>query len=258
MTVEIILTTAGSDLGPFDLYSDVDGYTTAFESGISKATLEAGYTSNLVPTGTTIIRVMSVGEFCDNYIDLAVTTTTTTSTSTSTSTTTSTTSTTTSTSSTTTTTTTINPFFEVYQLIRCVTCVDQPAVAYALIPTGSFSIGDVLETSEGFCWSLAGTAINTPTVVAIWAPGSIIDCTTCASSMPPRGCPDTDSCNEYQFDNGEIGTTPEISYIDCDGNPQTHIATFGTSFVCGRKITSIDPYDSIVYIYNNGTDAGCL
>lgn len=106
MTVEIILTTAGSDLGPFDLYSDVDGYTTAFESGISKTTLEAGYTSNLVPTGTTIIRVMSVGEFCDNYIDLAVTTTTTTSTSTSTSTTTSTTSTTTSTSSTTTTTTT--------------------------------------------------------------------------------------------------------------------------------------------------------
>ena len=82
MTVTITLTIAGSDTGPFNLYSDVDGYTSAFETGVSKAALLAGYTSTLVPNGTTIIRVMSNSEFCTNYIDIPVvpcpTTTTTT------------------------------------------------------------------------------------------------------------------------------------------------------------------------------------
>jgi hypothetical protein len=82
MTVTITLTLAGSDTGPFNLYSDVDGYVSAFETGVSKAALLAGYTSTLVPNGTTIIRVMSNSEFCTNYIDIPVvpcpTTTTTT------------------------------------------------------------------------------------------------------------------------------------------------------------------------------------
>lgn len=52
MTVLITLTLAGSDTGPFDLYSNADGYTTAFETGISRAALIAGYTSNLAPIGT--------------------------------------------------------------------------------------------------------------------------------------------------------------------------------------------------------------
>ncbi len=90
-TVLITLTTAGASTGPFNLYSDLDGYTSAFETGVSKAALVAGYTSTVVPTGTTIVRVMSTGT-CTNYIDLPVSgITTTTSTSTSTSTTTSTT-----------------------------------------------------------------------------------------------------------------------------------------------------------------------
>lgn len=94
MTVYIQLTTAGTNTGPFNLFSNVDGFTTAFESGVAKSALVAGYTSALVPNGTTTIRVQSVGA-CTNYIDIVIDATTTT--------------TTTSTGPTTTTTTTVTP-----------------------------------------------------------------------------------------------------------------------------------------------------
>jgi hypothetical protein len=83
-TVTITLTSAGSDSGPFNLYSNVDGYTTAFAFSVPKASLLAGYTSVVVPDLTTTIRMLSVG-ICTNYIDVnvsGITTTTTTSTST--------------------------------------------------------------------------------------------------------------------------------------------------------------------------------
>lgn len=84
MTVTITLTTAGADTGPFNLYSDVDGFVSAFETGVSKLALLAGYTTSLVPNGTTTIRVMSANELCTNYIDIIIngecTTTTTTTT----------------------------------------------------------------------------------------------------------------------------------------------------------------------------------
>lgn len=111
MTVLITLTTAGVDSGPFDLYSDLDGYISAFESGVSKASLLAGYSSALVPDYTNTIRVKSNGT-CVNYIDIILTTTTTTSTSSTTTTTTTvapTTTTTTATPTTTTTTTSAPP-----------------------------------------------------------------------------------------------------------------------------------------------------
>jgi hypothetical protein len=82
MDILITLTTAGTDTGPFDLYSDVDGYTAAFETGVSKAALLTGYGTSLAPVGTTIVRVQSTG-LCTNYIDITLvfpTTTTTTST----------------------------------------------------------------------------------------------------------------------------------------------------------------------------------
>ena len=106
ITVSITLTLAGVDTGPtFDLFSNVDSYAVAFETGISKAELEAGYISTIVPDGTTTIRVYSGGT-CETYVDLnIITSTTTTSTSTSTTTTT----TTSNTTSTTTTTTTATP-----------------------------------------------------------------------------------------------------------------------------------------------------
>ena len=95
MTVLITLTTAGSSTGPFSLYSNVDSYSTPFVTGVSRSSLLAGYTSTVVPNGTTIVRVMSTGT-CTNYTDISVVPCTTT--------------TTTSTSSTTTTTTTALPY----------------------------------------------------------------------------------------------------------------------------------------------------
>ena len=100
MTVLITLTLAGSDTGPFNLYSDENGYTTPFQTGIAKSLLVAGFTTGTVPDGTSIIRVTSEG-VCGNHIDLNIignTTTTTTSTSS------------TSSTSTTSSTTTPNPY----------------------------------------------------------------------------------------------------------------------------------------------------
>ena len=79
MTVLITLTVAGADSGPFNLYSNLDGFTAAFESGVSKASLLAGYPSALVPDYTTTIRVKSDG-VCVNYIDILLESTTTTTT----------------------------------------------------------------------------------------------------------------------------------------------------------------------------------
>lgn len=110
-TVIITLTVAGLDTGPFSLYSDVDGYVTPFETGVTKPSLLVGYVSTLVPDAATIIRVKSVNELCTNYIDLTIPTTTTTTSSTTT-----TPPTTTSTTTGTPTTTTTTTVFE------CVDC----------------------------------------------------------------------------------------------------------------------------------------
>ena len=93
----------GGDAGPFNLYSNIDGYVVPFATNISAAALIAGYTALLVPDGTTTIKVQSIG-VCTNFVNAQVNlippTTTTTSSSTSTS------------SSTTTTTTTEVPLEE--------------------------------------------------------------------------------------------------------------------------------------------------
>ena len=80
MTVLITLTTIGTDCSLFDIYSDVDGFLSAFETDVPKASLSAGFSSANVPDGTTIIRVKAKG-VCTNYKDInlsAMTTTTTT------------------------------------------------------------------------------------------------------------------------------------------------------------------------------------
>ena len=87
LSVTIIIS-APSGSGPFDIYSDADGYASPFETGVSKVALEAGYTSTLVPDGASIVRVKSDNVLCSNYIDLSFGTTTTTSTSSTTTTTT--------------------------------------------------------------------------------------------------------------------------------------------------------------------------
>ena len=93
MTILITLTTVGIDCSTFDIYSNVDGFLSAFETDVPKTSLSAGFSSANVPDGTTIIRVKAKG-LCSNYIDLNLEgspiTTTTTSSSSSTTTTTST------------------------------------------------------------------------------------------------------------------------------------------------------------------------
>lgn len=81
MTVLITLTTAGADSGPFNLYTNLDGYVTAFATGLSKSALLAGYSSAAVPDFTTTIRVKSTGN-CVNYIDIPLVSPTTTTTTT--------------------------------------------------------------------------------------------------------------------------------------------------------------------------------
>ena len=90
MTILITLTTIGTDCSLFDIYSNTDGFVSAFETDVPKASLSAGFSSANVPDGTTIIRVKAKG-VCTNYKDINlsnVTTTTTTSSSSTTTTTT--------------------------------------------------------------------------------------------------------------------------------------------------------------------------
>lgn len=99
MTALITLTVAGIETGPFDLYSNLNGFSSPFAVNISKSSLQSGYTTSSVPDYTSIVRVKSKG-ICVNYTDIVlapyVPTTTSSTTSTPTTTTTSSTSTTTS------------------------------------------------------------------------------------------------------------------------------------------------------------------
>lgn len=70
MNIYILLTSVGSDAGPFNIYSDVNGYTSAFATNVSSASLLLGYPA-IAPNGTTIVRLRSIGE-CTNFIDVSV------------------------------------------------------------------------------------------------------------------------------------------------------------------------------------------
>lgn len=72
MTLRFTLTTTDTDAGPFNLFSDVNGFVYAFATNVSKETLISGYTSNNVPNGTLIVKVVSVGQQCQNSIDINV------------------------------------------------------------------------------------------------------------------------------------------------------------------------------------------
>lgn len=64
MTIIITLSFAGADTGPFDLYSNVDGFVTPFETGVSKADLLSGYQTSLAPDGTITVRLLDLGALC--------------------------------------------------------------------------------------------------------------------------------------------------------------------------------------------------
>jgi hypothetical protein len=182
MTVLITLTTAGTDSGPFDLYSNLDGYTSAFESGVSRLDLLAGYASALVPDFTTIVRVQSVGD-CNNHIDIQLYAISTTSTSTS------------STSSTTTTSTTVantcyefesDPYTTTFsaQYIDCNgvvqtvndTCLSPPCT-YTLCGFAVLSSSTSM-TIVSVCGTTTTTTTSTPTTTTTSSSSSTTTSTT--------------------------------------------------------------------------------
>ena len=71
MTGIIQITTIGADAGPFNIFSDVTGFISAFETNITRSELLSGYATSNIPLGTTVIKIVSVDK-CTNeiFIDL--------------------------------------------------------------------------------------------------------------------------------------------------------------------------------------------
>ena len=203
MNVLITLTTAGADTGPFNLYSNVDNYTTAFETNISKGILMAGYTSTIVPPGTTAIRVWSMG-ICANYVDIILTvpaTTTTTTTS--------------APVGTTTTTTTAAPV--------ATTSTTTTYVGPATTTTTTTYVGPATTTTTT-------TAPSTTTTTTTSGGGGT---TTTTTTTPTTSTTTTSifvSCEQWQNNTLEEAT---ITYTPCgSGTPVSNYALATTSSVC--------------------------
>ena len=202
MTVLITLTIAGTDTGPFDLYSDVDGFVSAFETGVSKVALQAGYSSSLVPNGTSVIRIKSSG-VCTNYIDVTVTTTTTTTSST-------------SSTSTTTTTTTVCPCVEGI----LVEVSSSGTINYLLCEGGAGSISASIGPNvvgAGECIqrdSLTGDAIWTVDTYGACCTTTTTTSTSSTTTTTTTEAPPPTSCTEYY---NNTSSTYSVSYTPCGG-----------------------------------------
>ena len=196
MNVLITLTTAGADTGPFNLYSNVDNYTTAFETNISKGILMAGYTSTIVPPGTTAIRVWSMG-ICANYVNITLTVPATTTT-------------TTTAASTTTTTTTAVP--------SGTTTTTTTAALVGTTTTTTTYVGPVTTTTTT---TAPPTTTTTTTSSGTTSTTSTTSTTTTSIFV---------SCQEWRNDTLEEAT---ITYTPCgSGTPVSNYALATTSSVC--------------------------
>jgi len=160
MTVTITLTLAGSDTGPFNLYSDVNGYSSAFQTNVPRGDFLSGFTTSTVPDGTTEILVRSTGA-CqrDLYLSVAGAPATTTTTS--------------STSSTTSTSTTAVPTeYTLAQIGRysqrdgcplaSILRIFLNASDYALFEANGNSFGGIGGGSSTTCTAIARNAVGTP------------------------------------------------------------------------------------------------
>lgn len=79
MVIFLQLNVAGTDTGPtFELYSDADSYSVAFDT-VNKASLLAGYYTT-APAGTTTVKVQSLSppSLCNNFTLIPLSTTSTT------------------------------------------------------------------------------------------------------------------------------------------------------------------------------------
>lgn len=224
-TVLVTLTVAGADTGPFDLYSNVDGFAVPFETNVTKADLLAGYISYLVPDTATLIRVLCSPP-CKNYIDLVIDGTTTTTTSTSSSSTTTTTSSTSSSSTTTSTTTTDVPPIPCYNVVTFdvtfagnvvyVDCCGNAVTVF--VGVGPAVINDCVTD---------GTLMESTAIINnISYGGGTCNCTTTTTSTTTTICP---NCRSWEYDGASIpfgGDT--IFYYNClDASPTVLFLSFG-------------------------------
>ncbi len=199
MTVLITLTTAGTDTGPFNLYSNVDGYVSAFETGVSKAALVAGYSSALVPNGTTTIRIKSTGT-CVNYIDVAVVTTTTTTSSTTS---------TTSSTSTTTSTTTSEPATELFVYTKYINAASPGDLQFSINSGPNFNVGAIATSSCNYMFTISGITAGD----SISFSDSNNQAVAGSTSVCPSG-PGGFSCT-YNY--SVLVSGPQTAYISVDG-----------------------------------------
>jgi hypothetical protein len=252
MNVLITLTTAGADTGPFNLYSNTDSYVTAFQTNVAKSLLVAGYTSTVVPAGTTTVRVKSTG-LCTTYVDLFITgPSTTTTTTTAPVGPTTTTTTTAGGPTTTTTTTTAAPSNQWYQLTDC----DTLAVDYSAMypPSGTqfvlnqrvidlastiWKVTQIYTSSPGGSGLFIGPTGFTgcpgdPTTTTTTSTSTSTSSTTTTTTATPTTTTTTTnilvSCEEWRNDTLEEAT---ITYTPCgSGTPVSNYALATTSSVC--------------------------
>ena len=197
MTVLITLTTAGTDTGPFDLYSNVDGYVSAFETGVSKAALVAGYSSALVPNGTTTIRIKSTGT-CVNYIDVTVVTTTTT------------TSSTTSTSSTTTTTSSTAAPTELFVYAKYINSPSSGDLQFSINSGPNFNAGAIATSSCNYMFTISGISAGDSI--------AFTDSNTQAIAGSTSVCPSGPGGFGCTYNYSVLVSGPQTAYISVDGS----------------------------------------
>jgi len=196
MTVLITLTTAGTDTGPFNLYSNVDGYVSAFETGVSKAALVAGYSSALVPNGTATIRIKSTGT-CVNYIDVTVVTTTTT------------TSSTTSTSSTTTTTSSTAAPTELFVYAKYINSPSAGNLQFSINSGPNFNAGAVPTSSCNYMFTISGISAGDSI--------AFTDSNTQAIAGSTSVCPSGPGGFSCTYNYSVLVSGPQTAYISVDG-----------------------------------------
>ena len=71
-SIQIQSNNIGIDAGPFNIFSQVNGFTEAFETDITPVQLLIGFISYNAPVGTTTIRVVSTSEDCNEYVEETV------------------------------------------------------------------------------------------------------------------------------------------------------------------------------------------
>jgi hypothetical protein len=251
MTVLIALTTAGSSTGPFNLYSNTDNYAAPFETNVPKASLVAGYLSVVVPAGTTVIQVRSLGT-CTNSINIPIDLLTTSTSSTSTTSTTTTTvapSSTTTTSSTTTvpttstTTTTTIPTLECVEVTNTISVTGQNDCLGTIhdITTGvitanlvtnagvpSVATNDVIITAQ-FLTKQCGDTVPITTFVDITILTGTSSATYSYTKEQLQDCGQGVCELETDVYQGVVSVEPSLKYSLCGSTTTTSSTTTSTS-----------------------------